>query len=94
MAGGKTSHRHAVSSVQMIARPAFAARLCRKEWGLLALGLAVWVALGCGGAWLVHELRKPRQSCSGNVEPQTTQAQGSTAPGNSFGVLTGQGRCK
>lgn len=78
----------------MTARPSLAARLSRKEWALIALGVGVWIALGCGAAWLVHELRKPQASCSDTSEPQTTSVQGSTAPGNSFSVLTGQGRCK
>jgi len=78
----------------MMARPALAARLSRKEWALVAFGLGVWIALGSGGVWLVHELRKPKESCNSTADTQTTQAKGSTAPGNSFNVLTGQGRCK
>ena len=78
----------------MIARPARAARLSRKEWALVALGVGVWIALGSGGVWLVHELRKPKASCNSTADPQTTPAQGATTPGNSFDVLAGQGRCK
>ncbi len=78
----------------MMARPALAARLSRNEWALVALGVGVWIALGSGGTWLVHELRKPKTSCSSTADPQTTQVQGATSPGNSFNVLTGQGRCK
>jgi hypothetical protein len=70
------------------------ARLARKEWTLVALGLGVWIALGAGGVWLVHQLTRPKDSCGSAAEPQTKQAQGSTSPGNSFSVLTGQGRCK
>jgi hypothetical protein len=78
----------------MTARPALAARLSPKEWVLVALGVGVWIGLGSGGVWLVHELRKPKESCNSMADSQTTQAKGSTAPGNSFNVLTGQGRCK
>ena len=70
------------------------ARLSRKEWSLVALGLGVWIALGAGGVWFVHQLTRTRDSCASAAEPQTKQAKGSTSPGNSLDALTGQGRCK
>jgi hypothetical protein len=78
----------------MIARPALVARLSRKEWALVALGVAVWIALGAGGVWFVHALAKPKESCGSIGDPQTTQAKGGTSPGNSFKVLTGASECK
>ena len=70
------------------------ARLSRREWTLVALGVAVWIALALGGVWFVHQLTRPRDGCGSTTEAPTNQARGSTAPGNAFSVLTGQGRCK
>jgi hypothetical protein len=70
------------------------ARLSRKEWSLVALGLGVWIALGAGGAWFVHQLTRTPDSCGSAAEPQTRQAGSSTNPGNALQLLTGQGRCK
>lgn len=78
----------------MIESTARTARLSRKEWSLVALGLGVWIALGAGGVWFVHQLTRTRDSCGSAAEPQTKQTKGSTNPGHSFNVLTGQGRCK
>lgn len=78
----------------MTDQPAAATRLSRKEWALLALGLAVWIALGAGGVWLVHCITRPHDACGTAEEAQATPAKGLNSPGNSFSVLTGQGRCK
>ena len=69
-------------------------RLSRKEWSLVALGLGVWIALGAGGVWFVHQLTRTRDSCGNAAEAQTKQTKGSTNPGDSLAVLTGQGRCR
>jgi hypothetical protein len=78
----------------MTASTARTARLSRREWTLVALGLGVWIALGAGGVWFAHQLTRPKDSCGNAAEPQTKQIQGSTSPGNGLDVLTGQGRCK
>jgi len=76
------------------ARPAPAARLSRRQWAWVTLGVAVWIALGAGGVWFVHAVTKPKTPCVGTGDAQTTQARGTTAPGNGFSVLTGQASCK
>ena len=42
-------------------------RLGRKEWALVALGVSVWVALGIGGVWLVHQFTRPTRVGVGAV---------------------------
>jgi hypothetical protein len=86
--------RPEVSWRPMTRRTTRTARLSRKEWSLVALGLGAWIALGAGGVWFVHQLTRPRDSCAGAAEPQTKQVQASTNPGNALQLLTGQGRCK
>ena len=70
-------------------------RLSRKERTLVALGVAVWVALGSGGVWFVHQLTRPPASCGGAAEAETHQAKGATgSPRNALQLLTGTGRCQ
>lgn len=69
-------------------------RLARREWALLALGLAAWVALAFGGVWFVHQLTRPQASCGGTPEARTAPPRGpSASPRNALQLLTGTGRC-
>ena len=70
-------------------------RLSRKEWALVALGLAAWLAIVAGGVWFVRQMTRPQQACGGPAEARTRQVQGAAAaPRNALQVLTGTGRCK
>jgi hypothetical protein len=70
-------------------------RLTRQEWTLVVLGLAVWVALAIGGAWLVHQFTRAKASCGGQVEARTAQPRGQAqGPRNALQLLTGTGRCQ
>ncbi len=70
-------------------------RLTRKEWALVALGLGVWVALGVGGVWFVHQLTRPKESCGTPLEGRSAMPRsGSPSPRNALQLLTGTGRCK
>lgn len=70
-------------------------RLSRKEWALVALGLAAWLAIVAGGLWFVRQVTRPQQACAGPADAPTRQVQGAaTAPLDAFQVITGQGRCK
>lgn len=71
-----------------------APRLTPREWSLVALGVAAWVAIGLGGLWLAHQLTRPPASCGTPLEaraasPKTTPA----GPRNALQLLTGTGRC-
>jgi hypothetical protein len=70
--------------------------LSRREWALVALGLAAWIAIGAGGAWFVHQVTQPREACAAPADAPTRQVKGpsSTGPGNGFQAITGQGRCR
>ena len=73
------------------ARPA---RLGRREWALLALGIGTWVALGLGGAWLYHQLTRPPASCGTTLEARSMQTRATFGgPRNALQLLTGTGRC-
>ena len=70
------------------------ARLSRKEWTLVVAGLLTWVLLISGGVWLVHQLTRKAENCSGAVEAPTRQVKGApTGPRNAVQLLTGTGRC-
>lgn len=70
-------------------------RLARKEWALVALGLAVWVALALGAVWFVHRLIRPRASCGSQVEARSVLPDGqSGTPRNALQLLAGTGRCR
>ena len=70
-------------------------RLTRKEWALIALGVSVWVALGIGGVWLVHQFTRPKESCGTPLEGRSAiPKSGSPNPRNALQLLTGTGRCK
>jgi hypothetical protein len=68
--------------------------LARRDLALIALGVAVWIALGSGAVWFAHLLTKPRESCARVVDPQTREAKGVTSPGHGLNVLTGSGSCR
>jgi hypothetical protein len=73
------------------------ARLSRQEWVLLALGLGVWVALACGGTWLVHQFTRTKAPCGGGQVEARTSPQGApvaAGPRNALQLLTGTGRCQ
>lgn len=63
---------------------------------MLALGLGVWVALACGGLWLVHQFTRAKAPCGGQVEARTSphDAQVAAGPRNALQLLTGTGRCQ
>jgi len=71
------------------------AALSRKEWALVALGLAAWVAIIAVGLWFVHQMTRSQAACGTPLEarslkPQPTPAAG---PRNSLQLLTGTGKC-
>jgi len=77
------------------ARFSVLARLSRREWMLVMLGLGAWVALGFGGVWFVHQFTRSKSSCGGQLEARTAQPKGQAAgPRNSLQLLTGTGRCE
>ena len=79
----------------MIERATRSAGLSRREWALVALGLAAWIAIGASGLWFVRQVTRPQGACAGATEEPTRQAKGTaTGPRNAFQVITGQGRCK
>ncbi len=68
--------------------------LSRKEWTLVAAGLLAWVLLIWSGVWLVHQLTRKPENCTGAVEAPTRQVKGGpTGPRNAVQLLTGTGRC-
>ena len=72
-----------------------AARLSRKEWSLVALGLLTWLAIAATGIWFVRQVTQDRAACAPAADAPTHQVKGATAgPGNAFQAITGQGRCK
>ena len=58
--------------------------LSRKEWTLVALGVAVWIALAAGGVWFAHQVTRQREACGNPAEAPTRQVKGAaaTAPAN------------
>ena len=70
-------------------------RLSRKEWALVALGAAAWVALIAGGAWFVHQMTRSRAACGTPLEARSLQPRAAPAggPRNALQLLTGTGRC-
>ena len=79
----------------MDARPPVNQALSRREWALVALGLGVWIGIGAGGAWFLHQVTQSRQACAAPTDAPTHQVKGSSAgPRNAFQAITGQGQCK
>jgi hypothetical protein len=81
-------------------RPAFvrtlAARLSPREWALVTLGAATWVAIIAGGVWFVHQMTRSQAACGATLEarslqPRSTPAQG---PRNALQLVTGTGKCQ
>lgn len=71
------------------------AGLSRKEWTLIALGLATWVAIITGGVWFVHQMTRSTAACGTQLEarslkPATTPGAG---PRNALQLLSGTGKC-
>jgi hypothetical protein len=78
----------------MTTSPPRVSRLARRDWALIALGSAAWIAIGSGGAWLVRQGTRPQPPCASAAEAPTRQARGAaTSPRNAFEAITGQGRC-
>lgn len=78
--------------------PALAAPLARltpKEWALVALGLATWVAIIAGGVWFVHQMTRSQAACGTPLEARGLQPRSTPAAGprNSLQLLTGTGKC-
>jgi hypothetical protein len=73
-----------------------AARLTPREWALVALGVATWVAIIAGGVWFVHQMTRSKASCGMQLEARTTQPRTTPAQGprNALQLLTGTGRCQ
>ena len=75
-------------------------RFARKELLLIALGLAVWIAIGVTGVRVAKFLLAPREDCGTAVESDVGQAGKPRAtpspptPGGSLRLLTGRGRCR
>ena len=71
-------------------------RLTRQQWLLVALGLGVWVALGFGGMWFVHQMTRSKENCGTAIEGRSLAPPkaGGTGPRNALQLLTGTGRCK
>jgi len=70
-------------------------RLSRKEWALVALGVAAWAAIAAGGLWFVHQMTRPKASCGTSLEARGTPTRQASADGprNALQLLTGTGRC-
>jgi len=70
-------------------------RLSRKEWALLALGVAAWVAIIAGGVWFAHQMTRSQAACGTPLEARTAQARRGPAggPRNALQLLSGAGRC-
>ena len=71
------------------------AALTRKEWVLVALGLAAWMAIIAVGVWFVHQMTRSQAACGTSLEarslkPRSTPTAG---PRNSLQQLTGTGKC-
>ena len=78
----------------MDAQPLEARRLRRKEWALIALGSAAWIAIAMLGVWFVHQLTRPHAACTATADAATHPARSSsTSPRNAFQALTGQAAC-
>lgn len=79
----------------MASPSALAVRLTPREWVLVALGLAAWVAIIGGGAWFVHQMTRSTAACGTQLEarslkPRTTPGDG---PRNALQLLSGTGKC-
>jgi hypothetical protein len=65
-----------------------------RDWSLLALGVAAWVAIGLGGTWLYREITRPPASCGTPLEARgESPAKPAAGPRNALHLLTGTGRC-
>ena len=89
----------ATSSASASTMASLAAQLARfssKEWALLALGAAMWIAIIAGGIWFLHQMTRSSAACGTQLEARTTQAHPAptAGPRNSLQLLTGTGRCK
>ncbi|HYP32704.1 MAG TPA: hypothetical protein VES00_12590 [Burkholderiaceae bacterium] len=70
-------------------------RLSRKEWALVALGAAAWVAIIAGGVWFVHQMTRSQATCGTPLEARSLQPHAAPGggPRNALQLLTGTGRC-
>jgi len=72
------------------------ARLTSREWALVALGLAAWIAIIAGGAWFVHQMTRSKAACGTPLEARSLQPRSTPAAGprNALQLLTGTGKCQ
>jgi len=84
--------QHRNKSPALAAPPA---RLTPREWTLVALGLAAWVAIIAGGVWFVHQMTRSQAACGTPLEARGLQPKSAPAAGprNSLQLLTGTGKC-
>ncbi len=78
--------------------PHFAARraaFTRKEWALIVLGLATWVAIIAVAVWFVHQMTRSQAACGTALEARSLKLRSMPAAGprNSLQLLTGTGKC-
>jgi hypothetical protein len=69
------------------------ARLSRKEWTLVALGLCAWLAIAAGGVWFVHQFTRPKADCGVQIEARGTRQSATASPRNALQLLAGTGKC-
>jgi len=72
-----------------------AARLTVREWTLVVLGVALWVALIAGAFWFVHQMTRSQAACGTTLEARSLKPQSVPAAGprNALQLLTGTGKC-
>jgi hypothetical protein len=71
------------------------AGLSRKEWTLVAFGVATWVGLIAGGVWFVRQMTRSTAACGTQLEARSLKP--ATPPGagprNALQLLSGTGKC-
>jgi len=69
--------------------------LTRKDWALIALGVATWAGLIAGAVWFVHQMTRSTAACGMQLEARSLKP--ATAPGagprNALQLLSGTGKC-
>ena len=93
MGPGPTGMNDRVAPPWLAAR---AARLTPREWTLVALGLAAWIAIIAAGVWFVHQMTRSQAACGTQLEARSLQPRSTPAAGprNALQLLTGTGKCR